>query len=51
LPYAITVAAISFVCYIVSGFLPNWYIMLPVGIVLTIATLFVIKAVTNRKSA
>ena len=51
LPYAITVAAISFVCYIIAGFLPNWYIMLPVGIVLTIATLFVIKAVTNKKSA
>ena len=51
LPYAITVAVISFVCYILAGFLPNWYIMLPVGAVLTVTTLFVIKAVTNKKSA
>ncbi len=50
LPYAITVAAISFVCYIVAGFVPNAYIMLPVGIVLTIGTLFVIKAVTTKKA-
>ena len=48
LPYAITVAAISFVCYIVAGFVPNAYIMLPLGIILTIGTLFVIKAITKN---
>ncbi|MBR2916883.1 MAG: Na+/H+ antiporter NhaC family protein, partial [Clostridia bacterium] len=51
LPYAITVAAISFVCYIVAGFVPNAYITLPLGIVLTVATLFVIKAITKNKAA
>ena len=50
LPYAITVAAISFVCYILAGFIQNAFIMLPVGIVLTVATLFVIKAVTKKKA-
>ncbi len=50
LPYAITVAAITFVCYVISGFVPNWYIVLPIGIVLTVATLFVLKAVTKKKA-
>ncbi|MBE6650714.1 MAG: Na+/H+ antiporter NhaC family protein [Ruminococcaceae bacterium] len=50
LPYAITVAAISFVCYILAGFIQNAWIMLPVGIVLTIGTLFVIKMMTNKKA-
>ena len=49
LPYAITVAAISFVMYLLAGFVQNAYILLPVGIVLTIATLFVIKKITADK--
>ena len=49
LPYALTVAGISFVCYILAGFIQNWYIVLPIGIVLTVATLFVIKAMTKNK--
>ncbi len=51
LPYAITVAAISFVAYIVAGFVNNWMIVLPLFAVLTVATLFVIKAITNKKTA
>lgn len=50
LPYALTVAGISFVCYLIAGFVPNWYIMLPVGVVLTVATLFVLK-LANKKTA
>ena len=49
LPYAITVALISFVVYLLAAFIPNAWVLLPVGIVLTIATLFVIKAVTKNK--
>ncbi|MBE7060349.1 MAG: Na+/H+ antiporter NhaC family protein [Ruminococcaceae bacterium] len=49
LPYAITVAAVSFVSYIISGFVKNVWICLPVAIVLMIATLFVIKSVTADK--
>ncbi len=48
LPYAITVAAISFVCYIIAGFISNWMIVLPIGIVITVGTLFVIKMITNK---
>ncbi len=51
LPYAITVAAVSFACYIISGFVQNWIICLIIGAVLTVATLFVIKAITKRKTA
>ena len=49
LPYALTVAAISFVGYILAGFVPNWYITLPVMIAVTVATLFVIKTVSKKK--
>ncbi len=51
LPYAITVAAVSFVSYIIAGFITNWMIVLPIAIVMMIATLFVIKYFTNKKSA
>ena len=51
LPYAITVAAVSFVCYAITGFIQNAYIMLPVSIVLMVATLFVIKAIYKPKKA
>ncbi len=51
LPYAFTVAIVSFVCYAITGFVQNAYIMLPVSIVLMIATLFVIKATYKAKKA
>ena len=51
LPYAITVAAVSFVAYIITGFVKNAWICLPIAIVLMLATLFVIKVITNKKSA
>ena len=51
LPYAITVALISFVVYLLAAFIPNAWVLLPVGIVLTVVTLFVIKAVTKEKQA
>ena len=51
LPYAITVAAISFVMFLFAGFVPVAWIALPVGIVLTVGTLFVIKAITKKKAA
>ena len=48
LPYALTVAAVSTVSYVLAGFIPNWYIVLPISIVLMIGTLFVIKAATKK---
>lgn len=49
LPYAITAAAVSFVTYIIAGFVQNAWIVLPIGILLMLLTLFVIKNVTNQK--
>lgn len=46
LPYAITVAAISFVCYLIAGllnFVNLTWISIPIGVALVIGTLFVIK--------
>ena len=48
LPYALTVAGVSTVSYVLAGFIPNWYIVLPISIVLMIGTLFVIKAATKK---
>lgn len=49
LPYALTVALISFFTYLIAGFVQNWMIVLPIGIIITIATMFVIKLITNKK--
>ena len=43
LPYAIVAAAVSFVTYIVAGFVKTAWIALPVGIVLMLVVLFGIK--------
>ena len=51
LPYALTVAAVSFVSYIIAGFVQSAWIVLPISIVLTVGTLFVIKAMTAKKTA
>ena len=48
LPYALTVAGVSFVSFIIAGFVQSWYIALPVGVVLMIATMFIIKFVTKN---
>ena len=51
LPYALTVAAVSFVSYIIAGFVQNVWIILPVSIILMIGTLLVIKVITDKKTA
>ncbi len=49
LPYAITVAAVSFVGYIIAGISKNIFISLGASAALMIATLFVIKMITGGK--
>lgn len=49
LPYAMTVAAVSFVTYVIAGFVQNAWICLPIGIVLMTGTLFVIRAITGKE--
>ena len=50
LPYALTVAGVSFVSYIIAGFVQNWMITLPIALVLMIGTLFIIKMIAGKKT-
>ena len=43
LPYAITAAAVSFVTYVIAGFVQNAFICLPIGIVFMVGRLMVIR--------
>ena len=47
MPYAITVAAVSFVMFIIAGFVQNIWICLPLGIALTVGVVFAIKYIDN----
>ncbi len=48
LPYSITVAIISLIMFLFAGFVPNPWICLPVGIVITVGTLLVIKLIKKK---
>ena len=50
LPYAITVACLSFVCFVFAGFIQNWIVCLAIGVVLTVGTLFAIRNVEAQKA-
>ena len=50
-PSSLTVAGISFVTYILAGFVPLWYVCLPVGAALTIGCLFLLKYITKKQAA
>ena len=50
LPYAITVAAVSFVSYAIAGFVRNAAVSLIIGIALMVLTLFIIKRITAAKT-
>ena len=50
LPYAITVAAVSFVAYIIAGFVPVWYVVLPIAIVLMIVSLILMKKLVYKNA-
>ena len=43
LPYAITVAIISFISFLISGFIKNWFVVFPIAVILTLGFLFVMK--------
>ena len=45
----IAAAIISFVMFVIAGFVQNIWICLPLSIVLTVATLFVMRAITSKK--
>ena len=51
LPYGVTVAAVSFVSFILAGLIQNAVICMIIAIVLMVATLLVIKAIVSKKHA
>ena len=48
LPYALSVAGVSFVCFLLAGFVRNWAICLAIGVVLVVVMLFVLKRTIGR---
>ncbi len=48
IPYALYVAIVSFVCYIIAGFVPNALVMLPLSIVVMVGSLFLTKYVAKK---
>ena len=52
IPYALTVAAVSFVCFIIAGFVQNAIVCLAIGVVLTVGVLIVLRRTkTGRETA
>ena len=51
LPYALTVASVSFVCFVIAGFVQNVVVCLAIGIVLIIAVLLVLKRAIGVNAA
>ncbi len=47
LPYAVVAAVVSFITYIVAGFVKSAWIALPVGIVLMLLTLFALRGING----
>ena len=45
LPYALTAAAVSFVTYLIAGFVKNAAVSLLIGIILMIGTVFILKKI------
>ncbi|MCI8616147.1 MAG: Na+/H+ antiporter NhaC family protein [Lachnospiraceae bacterium] len=50
LPYALLAAAVSFITYIIAGFVQNPWLPLPLGILLLIASLLIIRAVGPKQA-
>ena len=50
LPYALTVAGVSFASYIIAGFVRDWRISLPIALVLMLALLFIMKMFSKSKA-
>ena len=48
IPYAVYVAIISFVCYVIAGFVTIWYVMLPLSVAIMIGALFLTKYLAKK---
>ena len=51
LPYALTVAGVSFFAFLLAGLVKHWWIALPVAAVVMVLVLVIIKTVTTAKES
>ena len=51
LPYALSVAGVSFVCYIIAGFVRSWLVCLLIGAALILGVLFIMRSRQNAAKA
>ena len=51
IPYALTVAGVSFVSFILAGLIQNVFVNLLIAVALMVATLLVIRAIVSKKHA
>jgi tetracycline resistance efflux pump len=51
LPYAMTVAAVSFIGYIIAGFIRSAWIILPISLVILFGVLYIIKCFSSNRVA
>ena len=51
LPYVVVVATVSFITYIIAGFIHNPVVPLIIGIVLMTLTIILIKYIVNQKQS
>ncbi len=51
LPYALLVAGVSFIGYILCGFVQSAWVVLPICLVLLLGAILVIRALQNKKAA
>ncbi len=51
LPYSLTVASVSVVGYIISGFIQNVFIVLGCSLLMMIATLFILKIILSPQKS
>ncbi|MBQ6321688.1 MAG: Na+/H+ antiporter NhaC family protein [Lachnospiraceae bacterium] len=49
LPYAVTAAGVSLICYVFTGFIRNWIVCLPLSIVLMVGVMLIVRY-TQQKS-
>ena len=50
LPYALTVAGISLFGYLLMAFIPWWYVVLPITIIILVGFLFLLKLLSKKKA-
>ena len=49
IPYAIFVAVISFVSFIIAGFIQIWYVALPISIIILLTAMFFTKILVSKR--